>query len=78
MEKGENAGYQDLLHFPQCFQKVCFSVASKGVIVSVGMGKIQCLCQGRKHCGKRRTHLSKENMSKLKVLDSDKVRNVLK
>ena len=31
--KGENAGYQYFLLFPQCFQKVSFPEASKGVIV---------------------------------------------
>ena len=29
--KGENAGYQHFLLFPQCFQKVSFPEASKGV-----------------------------------------------
>ena len=31
--KGENAGYQHFLHVPQCFEKACFSGASKGVLV---------------------------------------------
>ena len=31
--KGENAGYQHFLRYPQCFQKACFSGASKGVTV---------------------------------------------
>ena len=31
--KGENAGYQHFLLFPQCFQKASFPEASKGVIV---------------------------------------------
>ena len=31
--KGENEGYQHFLLFPQCFQKVSFPEASKGVIV---------------------------------------------
>ena len=31
--KRENAGYQHFLLFPQCFQKVSFPEASKGVIV---------------------------------------------
>ena len=31
--KGEIAHYEQFLHFPQCFQKVCFPGASKGVIV---------------------------------------------
>ena len=31
--KGENAGYQRFLLFPQCFQKASFPEASKGVIV---------------------------------------------
>ena len=31
--KGENAGYQHLLLFPQCFEKASFSDTSKGVIV---------------------------------------------
>ena len=31
--KGENAGYQYFLLFPQCFQKASFPEASKGVIV---------------------------------------------
>ena len=33
VEKGENAGYQHFLLFPQCFQQACFPGASKGVIV---------------------------------------------
>ena len=31
--KGEIARYEQLLLFPQCFQKACFSGVSKGVIV---------------------------------------------
>ena len=31
--KGENAGYQRFLHFPQCFEKPSFPDTSKGVIV---------------------------------------------
>ena len=31
--KGENAGYQHFLLFPQCFQKASFPDTSKGVIV---------------------------------------------
>ena len=31
--KGEIAGYEQFLRFPQCFQKACFQWASKGVIV---------------------------------------------
>ena len=31
--KGEIACYEQFLLFPQCFQKACFSGASKGVIV---------------------------------------------
>ena len=31
--KGENAGYQHFLLFPQCFQKASFSGVSKVVIV---------------------------------------------
>ena len=31
--KGEIARYEQLLLFPQCFQKACFPGASKGVIV---------------------------------------------
>ena len=31
--KGEIACYEQLLLFPQCFQKACFPGASKGVIV---------------------------------------------
>ena len=31
--KGEIAHYVQFLLFPQCFQKVCFPEASKGVIV---------------------------------------------
>ena len=31
--KGEIARYEQFLLFPQCFQKACFPVASKGVIV---------------------------------------------
>ena len=33
MGKGEIARYEQFLLFPQCFQKTCFSEASKGVIV---------------------------------------------
>ena len=33
MGKGEIARYEQLLLYPQCFQKVCFPGASKGVIV---------------------------------------------
>ena len=31
--KGENAGHQHFLLFPQCFEKVSFPDMSKGVIV---------------------------------------------
>ena len=31
--KGENAGYQHFLIFPQCFEKASFPDMSKGVIV---------------------------------------------
>ena len=31
--RGENAGYQHFLLFPQCFEKASFPDASKGVIV---------------------------------------------
>ena len=31
--KGEIACYEQFLLFPQCFQKACFPVASKGVTV---------------------------------------------
>ena len=31
--KGEIARYEQFLLFPQCFQKVCFPRASKGVVV---------------------------------------------
>ena len=33
MGKGEIARYEQSLLYPQCFQKVCFPGASKGVIV---------------------------------------------
>ena len=33
VRKGENAGYQHFLLFPQCFQKVSFSGSLKVVIV---------------------------------------------
>ena len=33
VSKGEIAHYEQFLLFPQCFQKVCFPGASKGVIV---------------------------------------------
>ena len=33
MGKGEIARYEQFLLFPQCFQKACYSGASKGVIV---------------------------------------------
>ena len=32
-ERGENAGYQHVLLFPQCFQKAFFSGASKSVLL---------------------------------------------
>ena len=31
--KGEIAHYEQFLPFPQCFQKACFTEASKGVIM---------------------------------------------
>ena len=31
--KGENAGYQHFLLFPQCYEKASFTGTSKGVIV---------------------------------------------
>ena len=31
--KGENAGYQHFLLFPQCLEKASFPVTSKGIIV---------------------------------------------
>ena len=31
--KGENAGYQHFLLFPQCFERASFPDTSKGVIV---------------------------------------------
>ena len=31
--KGEIAGYEQFLLFPQCFQKACFPGVSKGVVV---------------------------------------------
>ena len=34
MGKGENAGYQHFLLFPQCFEKAPFQDSSKGVSVS--------------------------------------------
>ena len=71
--KGENAGYQHFL-FPTMFSKGLFL---RGVKRCHCVG-IQCLCQGKKHCGKRRTHLSKEKMSMLKVLDLEKIINVFK
>ena len=33
VRKGEIARYEQFLLFPQCFQKACFPVASKGVTV---------------------------------------------
>ena len=33
VRKGEIARYEQFLLFPQCFQKACFPLASKGVIV---------------------------------------------
>ena len=32
VEKGEIAHYEQFLLFPQCFQKACFPLASKGVV----------------------------------------------
>ena len=31
--KGENAGYQHFLHFPQCFEKASYPDTTKGVTV---------------------------------------------
>ena len=33
VRKGENAGYQHFLLFPQCFEKASFPDTSKGVIM---------------------------------------------
>ena len=33
VRKGEIARYEQFLLFPQCFQKACFPVVSKGVIL---------------------------------------------
>ena len=37
MGKGEIARYEQFLLFPQCFQDVCFTGASKGVVVWNGL-----------------------------------------
>ena len=43
VEKGENAGYQHFLLFPQCLQKVSFPEASKGVIVWLWIKITDCI-----------------------------------
>ena len=46
--KGENAGYQHFLLFPQCFQKPCFQGASKGVIVWEWVKELKTLWEKEK------------------------------
>ena len=40
--KGENAGYQHFLLFPQCFEKASFPEMSKGVIVWEWVNEQMC------------------------------------
>ena len=44
VEKGEIARYEQFLLFPQCFQKACFSGASKGVIVWEWVKRLKLIC----------------------------------
>ena len=48
--KGENAGYQYFLFFPQCFQKASFQNSSKGVMCGNGLKRVKSfvLCQRAK------------------------------
>ena len=48
MGKGEIARYEQFLLFPQCFQKACFSGASKGVIVWEWVKGLKCLIYDQK------------------------------
>ena len=43
MGKGEIARYKQFLLFPQCFQKACFTGASKGVIVWAWVKAMACI-----------------------------------
>ena len=45
--KGENAGYQHFLLFPQCFQKALSSAESK---VCISMEAIHCVIMCNKRC----------------------------
>ena len=40
VEKGENAGYQYFLLFPQCFQKVSFSGLLKSGLCGKGLNRV--------------------------------------
>ena len=42
--KGEIARYEQFLLFPQCFQKVCFPGASKGVIMWEWVNRLKSDC----------------------------------
>ena len=57
--RGEIARYKQFLLFPQCFQKVCFQGASKGVIVwewvnsltqNSRLVKIESICRKQIRC----------------------------
>ena len=42
--KGENAGYQHFLHFPQCFQEACFTGSLKdGIVKELSSKYIGCI-----------------------------------
>ena len=47
--KGENAGYQHFLLFPQCFENAPFPSMSKGVIVWEWVNGVYMTCD-RQHC----------------------------
>ena len=49
--KGENAGYQHFLLFPQCFQKLFFQEVSKVGIIweMVNVSSLRCLVRAQTH-----------------------------
>ena len=61
--KGEIARYEQFLIFPQCFQKVCFRGASKGVLVREWVELFNSLPNDRIL-----------NWSKLKAFAEDKIK----
>ena len=56
VRKGENAGFQHFLLFPQCFQKALYFrvVKSQNCVVYVKLHINPEKEDSRKHCGKRR------------------------